>query len=324
MANTGSIVRKNLRNLNDSMELRELNRQLDWMWKKILGGLTSKDFSDGGMRSVVKTVEKTIAEDITADEVTTNVLKAALAEMMVAVIGVAKINYAQIVDLFADRVFTDSGIAGHYVMEKLQVKQAQIVDLMVSSFRMVDKEGHVHKITIDKDGNLHTERVADQDEMFANGKIPDGYSAVASELTVGNVSAGNLYVAGAADIMKLTAKYLIADRGWITDLASNTALIENLTVSGSSFINKLLTSKIIGDSTLEVLLEKADKLLRLDAEGLHIGEADWDSEVLITPSGVQVIKGDEAMAEFSESFVRLRDMIIQRTSDGLAIFAYSE
>lgn len=390
MANTGSIVRKNLRDLSNSMEMRELNRQLDWIWKKILGGLTAKDFSDGGMRSVVEVVEKTIASEIAADEVTTNILKTALAEMMVAKIGVAKIDYAQIVDIFSERIFTDEGLAGEFRMDKLKVYQAQIVDLIVSSFRLVSDDGKVYKVSVDKAGNLVTEYLEDQNAWLNNGEVPDGYSAVVSDLTVGEVTAGKLYVAGAADIMKLTAKVLIADTAWINEL-----------IAAQAFIDSITTSKIINGKSLEIIagevdtantnadnaitlavsasnkantaqnaanaaqdsadeaksaadgaqstaddasgradiagtnanaaLEKANnavskedfqRLVRVDTEGLHVGDNQNDCEVLIDSDSMNVVKGGEKLSTFADSFARMSGVIFKITSKGLAIDIY--
>lgn len=300
MANTGSIVRKNLRDLSNSMEMRELNRQLDWVWKKILGGLTSKDFSDGGMKSVVEVVEKTIAEEITADEITANILKVALAEMMVAKIGVAKIDYAQIVDMFAERVFTDVGLAGEFRIDKLQVTQAQIVDLIISSFRLVAEDGKVYKVTVDQNGDLVTEYLYDQDEWFEDGEIPGGYSVVASSLTVGEVTAGKLYVSGTADVMKLTAKTLIADSAWIADLVANTALVEKIWAH-EGFIEHLNTADISANGSLQIVVKKAEEAEQKADDAADVANsalekandsvAGVDVEYYLSESSVELIGG---------------------------------
>lgn len=274
MANNGSVVRKNLHDLSKPIELRELNRQLDWMWKKILGGLTAKDFSDGGMKSIIKTVEKTVAEEITADAIETNVLVAALAEMMVAKIGVAKIDYAQIVDMFSERIFTDTGIAGHFRMDGLEVTQAQIVDLIVSSFRLVSQDGKVYKVSVDAAGEIVTEYVEDEAEWMEGGKVPDGYSAVASSLTVGDVTSGNLYVSGAADIMKLTAKMLTVDKGFINELTS-TEIFASYLMANQAFIDLLRTKEIFGNESITIIAERASKSFRqedMPAEGIKPGD----------------------------------------------------
>lgn len=69
---------------------------------QLLGGLPDKAFSESGIKKIVRTVEEVTAQHIHQKMVETNVLKAALAEMMVAEIGVAIIDFSQIKDLNAE------------------------------------------------------------------------------------------------------------------------------------------------------------------------------------------------------------------------------
>ena len=339
MDNTGSIVRKNLHDLSRPMEMRELNRQLDWIWKSLLGGLTIKALSPETTRKIISSsvseaVNKAdsnantiiantivannayiselvanqitannanigylVAKEIDAEAIETKTLKAVLAEMMVAQIGIANIDYAKIVDMYSNRIFTDVGLAGKFRMDKLEVSQAQIVDLIVNSFRLVSDDGKVYKVAIDKYGNLTTEYLTDEAEWFADGKIPDGYSAVASSLTVGDVTAGRLYVSGAADVMKLTAKYLVADSGWINELT--TMLIQSeigskLTIKGDLGIDmtvadilKGLRSEINQNAdSIEFVVGKTDEFQHIyRQEEFPDGTADVKpGDMLVIPS----------------------------------------
>lgn len=339
MDNTGSIVRKNLHDLSRPMEMRELNRQLDWIWKSLLGGLTIKALSPETTRKIISSsvseavnkadsnastiiantivannayISSLIADEITANNanigylvakeidaeaIETKTLKAVLAEMMVAQIGIANIDYAKIVDMYSNRIFTDVGLAGKFRMDKLEVSQAQIVDLIVNSFRLVSDDGKVYKVAIDKYGNLTTEYLADEAEWFADGKIPDGYSAVASSLTVGDVTAGRLYVSGAADVMKLTAKYLVADSGWINELT--TMLIQSeigskLTIKGDLGIDMTVADILKGlrsdikqnADSIEFVVGKTDEISHIyRQEEFPDGTADVKpGDMLVIPS----------------------------------------
>lgn len=101
MAGTGPTTRRTFTNLKDQQQLRELNRQMDWIWGQLLGGLTEKSFSFGGTVRMVETVQEKIATNLTADHVSTKTLQAALADLLVAQIGVAEIDWAHITDLNA-------------------------------------------------------------------------------------------------------------------------------------------------------------------------------------------------------------------------------
>lgn len=214
-------------------------------------------FSESGLQSVINATEKTMASEIESSTVTTNVLKTALAEMIGAKIGTANIDYSHITDLNANRIFTDSEVAGKINANSLEISSAQIVDLIVNSFRLVNDEGQVYKVTIDSQGKLLTDRVSDEDAMFADGKIPSGYSAVASSLNVGDVTSGNLYVTGAADVMKLTAKYLSADSAFINELVSTTVFAKYL-MANKAFVNSLYTSTIYGGKSIKIIAGETD------------------------------------------------------------------
>lgn len=245
--------------LKDDETRRFYNRLIEVLDDVYLkyGRFDVKMFSESGLQSVINATEKTIASDISSSTVTTNVLTTALAEMIGAKIGTANIDYSHITDLNANRIFADSEVAGKIKADSLQITSAQIVDLIVNSFRLVNDQGQVYKVSINQQGELLTERDEDEDAMFADGKIPTGYSAVASSLTVGDVTSGNLYVTGAADVMKLTAKYLSADNAFINELTSNTLFADYL-MANKAFIEQLYTSRIYGGESIKIIAGAVD------------------------------------------------------------------
>ena len=188
--------------------------------KAALNEITADTIETDELYAAIAHIFELAADSIEAGDIETDELAAVMAQIGTANIKRANISYAQIVDIFSERIFTDSGTAGKFRADNLEVTQAQIVDLIVGSFRIVSGDGKVYNVTIDAEGNLKTEYLYDESEWMENGEIPDGYSAVAGNLTVGDVTAGNLYVSGAAEIMKLTAKWLVADQAWINELTA--------------------------------------------------------------------------------------------------------
>jgi hypothetical protein len=129
MASVGSTVRKDLHDLTKPMEVRELNRQLEWVWRKILGGLTDKDISADGITRIITKVEKQIIDEIDAGTIETSELKAAFSRLMVAEIGIANIDFAKIIDLATGDLIFEQGTGGELFCEKLQVTDANIVEV---------------------------------------------------------------------------------------------------------------------------------------------------------------------------------------------------
>ena len=266
------------------------------------------------------------ADNIEADEITTDELAASLATINRTSINRASINYAQIVDAYTNRLFTDSATAGKVRAENLEISQAQIVDLIVSSFRLVDQDGKVYKVSIDKEGNLITEYLYDQDEWMENGEIPDGYSAVADNFTVGDVTAGNLYVTGAADIMKLTAKWLSADQAWINELT--TGLIKSELGTGLNLQSNTSIKSIVSDTeetqrglnevasrfeqttesfefqlTQKVGQEDLRHYLRYDDGTVEMGSSESRYKLKTNDSGVYILQDNEVMTRMEKNTV---------------------
>lgn len=66
------------------------------------------------------------------------------------------------------------------------------------------------------------------------------------------------------------------------------------------------------------------RVVRIDDDGLHVGDNLTPCEVLIDSASVNVVQGGVTNATFAESFVRLQGMIIKSTTGGLAFMAYNE
>lgn len=303
-------IRKDLIDLTKPQQVRELNRQLAWVWSQLLGGLDEKSFSSSGFRGVVNRLEGRVASDLNADSVSVRELTAALAKLMVAEIGTAKIDYAQIVDAFANRLFVDSALAGKIRMDALEVTQAQIVDLVVGSLRLVDEDGNIYSVSVGDDGELQTELVEDSsDWVTGDGDIvvPDGYHPIASSMTVGSVTSGKLYVSDYAEIMKLTAKWLSADEAWIDTLV--TGLIK-------SRLGQELNLE--SNEAIVATVKKGDleMYLRFDESGINVGKSGDLYHARVTPESFDVMAGDEQVASFRDGLIIMGGWAIRRSADG--------
>lgn len=258
-------------------------------------------------------------ENVEAGNIETDKLAAVVADIGTASLSTAKINYAQIVDAYAQRIFTDSLNAGKIRAENLEIDQAQIVDLIVGSFRLVSQDGKVYKVTIDAAGNLNTEYLYDQNEWLEGGKIPEGYSSVAGNLTVGDVTAGNLYVSGAAEVMKLTAKWLSADQAWIQDLTAGliqSKLGERLNIQSNEAIVSLAGDVTSAAAQIEQTKESVEislskkiddetlrQYLRYEDGTVEMGSSDSRYKLQASNTGVVILQDGNVMTRMEQNTV---------------------
>lgn len=62
-------VRKTITNLSEPQQIRELNRQLDWVWRQLLGKLDVKSFSTDGLKQLIETTQDALTEEISGEDV---------------------------------------------------------------------------------------------------------------------------------------------------------------------------------------------------------------------------------------------------------------
>ena len=65
------------------------------------------------------------------------------------------------------------------------------------------------------------------------------------------------------------------------------------------------------------------RVIRQDAQGLHVGDNKTGFEVLIDSASVNVMSDGEALSTFSDKYVRLDNMQIHKVRGGLAISVYN-
>jgi len=62
MARPMNSPRRQITDLSESIQIRELNRQLDWLWQQLLGGISMKNISEHGKEEAVDLIESTAAD----------------------------------------------------------------------------------------------------------------------------------------------------------------------------------------------------------------------------------------------------------------------
>ena len=237
MASTTTSLRKDLRDLSRPMEVRELNRQLEWIWKQLLGGLPMKALKADAVEQIVHRTETHISEVVKTDSVDTNELVAALAQMMVAQIAVAKIDYAQIVDLNA---------------HVANIVKANITEASINAAQIDDLSSAVAEI-------IHAE-VATGDFGFAEIKnlLADAFSiaqGIAGSMMITNLAVTSANLLNATiDKLVLTGddgKYyhvFVGSDGKIS--TSETTLSDSEIVAGETSDGKQIVDTIVNATSL--------------------------------------------------------------------------
>lgn len=245
MANTTSITRRQLTNLNEPQQLRELNRQMEWIWHQLLGGLTEKAMSTTGIRQVTKRIETTVASELTVTDLEANAISAAMVNFMVANVDVANIDMANLNDLQAVFVgaanasidvadidvahikrmstgtaFVREEIGGKVYIDDLAVSEANIVNLAAGTVLLNDTNGDLVELYVDNQGVVHTRPASyDGNDIIIQNTL-NGNRIIQNSITADRLNANEIFALSGA-IMDLIADHIDVSRISVGQLNAN-------------------------------------------------------------------------------------------------------
>lgn len=269
-----------------------------------------------------------IAEGLSTGKIAADSIEATFAHIVTLTARFADFNFATVQNLIADALVVQKGQGDYVHITNFAATYGQMVNATIGNLIIKSSEGDYYQLDVGKNGTVSAKQVEGlSDEEVLAGAASDGRPIVGTQISAVTLDAETV-AASLGLFNKITASMidtdvLVARTAFIEALTSSNAFIELLTVTGSAFIEKLKTSKIVGDSSLEVILEKADKALRLDEEGLHVGDENWDSEALVRPGGFDLKVDDKTHSSFSAGYLLLGNMQVKVTDSGLAISAYN-
>lgn len=274
-----------------------------------------------------QTLEK-IAEGLSTGKIAADSIEATFAHIVTLTAAFASFDFATVQNLISKALVVEKGQGDWVHITNLSSNYAQMVNATVGNLVIKSSEGDYYYLDVSKDGKITPKPVDVTDKESLAGVTNSGRPIVETNITVDNLGADTIG-ASLAVINRINAVLIDADtftgREAILDALTveGAAFIEKLFVTGSAFIEKLKTSKIVGDTSLEVILDKADKAMRFDEEGLHIGDKGWNSEALVRPGGFDLKVDDKTHSSFSTGYLLLGNMQVKVTDSGLAISAYN-
>ena len=329
---TGNNIRRTITNLRDPQQIRELNRQLEWIWNQLLGGLTDRAFSAVGRTKITEVVQNKIAENINADSATVVELKAALADLMVATIAVAEIDWAHIVDLSADRLSAlnaviksldaqhvdattlnaaiadlavleagsatfDRATVTHLVSNALNLQYGTLNEVFIQNLSVLYAQ--IANATIGDlclkaaDGTYYLIDVNSNGQVTATAKNPQ---PTAQEISDGVTEGGQHIVETSITAQEMNTQTLHGTFALINMIDAARINVGQL-FAQQAFVDELNTSIIQSNSfiQLSVIANRLSDVVRVVSDGLHIYGASENGQGQRTLSGNQVHISDTGM-----------------------------
>lgn len=318
-------ARKTFTNLSEPQQIRELNRQMEWIWHQLLGGLTERAFSSAGTRRFVTKTESMIADDLQVESATIDRLSTALFNAMVAIIPVAHLDFATITDLVAGALVLDRATGNDVYIKNLTITSANLLNAVITHLVVMGEDHNYYSISVGSDGSVSAVDISEDvtQEEIESGIMVDGrYIFNADDINVENLNASTVR-ASEGDFVSILTGALNA--GFIT---ATEAVIASASIPllYTTSIHALGTSIDISANE-SILMQTGDdtkglrRVLRLDSDGLHIGKSDSLNEVLIDDSTVNITqRGSTPYSVFGRNYVQFGNYQLRRSADGGLVF----
>lgn len=246
---------------------------------------------------VIDAVQAKIGE-IVAGKITTDELFTAILDAVKLSAETGSFTFAEIKNLLANTMFVTQGVGDKIQIANLSVSEANIVSLSVGDLLIRNENGEMVRLYVDADGNVQTgEPIAD------------------------NTLSGAKIIEGSITADRLNAEEIFANNGTIMNLIAGSL------TANEAFIDSIVTTSIGNLSGMLELYVRRDNLetyLRLLTDGVHVGQSNNSSEVVVTPETVDVRLNGATFSQFASNYVQFGNYQIRRSADGGMVFKLKE
>lgn len=247
--------------------------------------LTAQTINTDTLAAAYAHLFELVADAITAGTITADTLTASMARLTQASIGHADIDWAQIRTATIEQLITRDAVADRYFIDKLQVRNLQVVEQTVGSLIVKASNGSYYRLDVDAaNGSVTPVMVTPSAGEIAAGVTSDGNrSIIETDLTVADLSASNIKAINAL-IDKITADRIDVDKLF----------------ARQAVIGALQTADISGNESLQFAV----------TGGLNTGD-DAGVKVLITKDRFSInVQGGEEEVVLNESGAVMRNVTV--------------
>lgn len=134
MATSTSNIRKTITNLDEPQQIRELNRQLDWVWRQLLGKLDAKAFSTKGISEILGFTRDVFTEEISTEDAAAAAFLNALGTYAIKRVAANTFTAAQVATMLADIMSLSKDNLGKVHIDNFTASTNNISDAATTVF----------------------------------------------------------------------------------------------------------------------------------------------------------------------------------------------
>lgn len=274
--------------------------------------IAAKHIASGVVETLALEAFTAKIEKLTASDISTDRLAAAMAAFTVITAGTATFDQATIQHLVAKAMNLSFGTADEVFINNLRVLYGQMVQATIGNLCIKASDGNYYAIDVDANGHVTAAMSAVTEDEITAGQTGAGKVILETNITAESLNTGNL-MATYALINKIDAARIDVDELWARE-----AFIAHLIttdISGNGYIQQTVRNIVTGE---------VEKYTRLDAEGLHVGDPDSTSEMLIDDRSLNARVNGQIYTKLGPNYVTFGGYNQYKTADGGMAFKVKE
>ena len=283
-----------------------------------LNEITSQTIQTDALTAALASVLSLAAEDIRAGRLSTDQLSAVLAEIVTLQAQVGAFDLSTVTNLVSSALTLRQGLAGSMTITNLAVTSANLLNATVGHLVVLGQDGQYYEIGVGGDGVIRTAVYTPTQTELDDGATVDGRAIVTETTVNAQAITGETVSAQEAVIGALLTSALNAGTITASEALLASASIPMLYAASIRSLGE--TIDIRANQSITMMAGNIDRMLRLDGEGLHVGDSQARAEVLIDSESVNVRLRGETYSRFGSNYVQFGDYRLRRSVDGGLVF----
>lgn len=289
-----------------------------------INAITAGDISTNTLSAAFAHLMQVVADNIQAGTVTADALDAVMASIVSISVGAATFDLAEIQNLLASALVLDEGQAGSMHITNLAVTSANLLNATVGKLVIKGDDDNYYEVGVGSDGVIRTAQYDATAQEIADGRTTDGRQIVTetinAEAITGETVKAQEAVLNRVLTAALTAGQITANDAMLASASipllyatSIRALGNSLDISANQSIQLLV-------GNVNAIGEDIRRMIRIEQDGLHVGDSQTTNEVLIDSESVNVVLGGFKYSKFAADYVQFGDYQLRRSVDGGLVF----
>lgn len=289
-----------------------------------INAITAGDISTNTLSAAFAHLMQVVADNIQAGTVTADALDAVMASIVSISVGAATFDLAEIKNLLASALVLDEGQAGSMHITNLAVTSANLLNATVGKLVIKGDDDNYYEVGVGSDGVIRTAQYDATAQEIADGRTTDGRQIVTETINAEAITGATVKaqeaVLNRVLTAALTAGQITANDAMLASASipllyttSIRALGNSLDISANQSIRLLV-------GNVNAIGEDIRRMIRIEQDGLHVGDSHTTNEVLVDSESVNVVLGGFKYSKFAADYVQFGDYQLRRSVDGGLVF----